>query len=260
MVRAKKHLGQHFLKDQHIARDITQALTGHGGYQKLLEIGPGTGVLTAYLLEQYRSRLWMIELDRESVAHLKKRFPETTPNLIQGDYLQWQPEEIFQGKKYGIIGNFPYRISSQIFFKILQTPQSIPEVVCMLQKEVAQRLASPPGSRKYGILSVLLQAFYKVDYLFEVKAASFHPPPKVDSAVIRLQSLPESLLDCDPELFRSIVKRGFQNRRKTLRNALKAFNLPPEVNRLELLGQRAEQLSVEDYVALTNLISPFWNP
>ncbi len=259
MVRAKKHLGQHFLRDQGVARDITQALTGHGKYHQLLEIGPGTGVLSEYLLERKPLDLWMIELDRESVKYLKKRFPQAAHRIIQGDYLKWQPEEIFRDS-YGIIGNFPYHISSQIFFKVLETPHNIPEIVCMLQKEVAQRLASGPGSRKYGILSVLLQAFYQVEYLFEVSAASFHPPPKVDSAVIRLQSLPKPLLDCDPGLFRRIVKQGFQNRRKTLRNALKAFNLPPEVNQLKVLDKRAEQLSVADYVALTNLISPFWSP
>lgn len=259
MVRAKKYLGQHFLRDKHLARDITRSLTGHGGYKDLLEIGPGTGVMTNYLLADPRFNTWMIEVDPESVEFLKKRFPPAASRIIRGDYLKWDPGEAFE-ETYGIVGNFPYYISSQIFFKILETPDRIPEVVCMLQKEVAQRLSAAPGNRRYGLLSVLLQAFYRVELLFEVGAQSFQPPPKVDSAVIRLQTLYKPQLGCDQQLFRRLVKQGFQNRRKTLRNALKAFNLPPEVRQLELLDNRAEQLSVDDYVSLTNLISPFWSP
>ena len=258
MVRAKKHLGQHFLRDEHIAGEIAASLTGHGNYNRVLEIGPGTGVLTQYLLNNPEFTTWMIELDRDSVKYLKKRFPQASPRIVQGDYLKWSPQQIFK-RPYAVIGNFPYHISSQIFFKILETPEKIPEVVGMLQKEVAVRLCSPPGSRRYGILSVLLQAFYKVEYLFEVGPQFFQPPPKVDSAVIRLQTLHKSELGCDPAHFRAVVKQGFQNRRKTLRNALKPFNLPPDVSELKLLDNRAEQLGVEEYVTLTNLISPFWS-
>ena len=257
MVRPKKHLGQHFLKDQGIAEQIAQSLTGFGGYRQVLEVGPGTGVLTDYLNQSSHWTLWMIDIDSESVRHLTKKFPEAANRLILGDFLKWDASEI--PGPFAIIGNFPYNISSQIFFRILDLQSQIPEVVCMLQKEVAQRLVSGPGSRAYGILSVLLQAYYNPEYLFEVPPESFYPKPKVHSAVVRFQSLGKSHLDCDENLFRTLVKRGFQNRRKTLRNALKAFNLPQEIRALELLDKRAEQLAVEDYVTLTKSITPFWN-
>jgi 16S rRNA (adenine1518-N6/adenine1519-N6)-dimethyltransferase len=257
MVRPKKHLGQHFLKDQSTARRIVHALTGYGGYEHILEIGPGTGVLTRHLIDRSPQTLWMIDLDQESVTFLKHKFPQVSENLIYGDFLSWDASVI--PSPFAIIGNLPYNISSQIFFKILDQQQMIPEVVCMLQKEVAQRLVSGPGSKAYGILSVLLQAYYKMEYLFEVTPDQFHPPPKVDSAVIRLQNLGKPALECNQEVFRKLVKQGFQNRRKTLRNALKPFNLPQEIRALELLDRRAEQLGVEDYVTLTKSITPFWN-
>lgn len=257
MVRPKKHLGQHFLKEQATARRIAHSLTGFGRYQHILEIGPGTGILTNYLIDRPQQTLWMIDLDRESVTYLKQKFPQASTHLIYGDFLTWDTSVI--PGPFAIIGNLPYNISSQIFFKILDTQQKIPEVVCMLQKEVAQRLVSGPGSKTYGILSVLLQAYYKMEYLFEVAPESFHPPPRVDSAVIRLQNLGKSGLECNEDIFRRLVKQGFQNRRKTLRNALKAFNLPQEIRALELLDRRAEQLGVEDYVTLTKSITPFWN-
>jgi 16S rRNA (adenine1518-N6/adenine1519-N6)-dimethyltransferase len=257
MVRPKKHLGQHFLKDQLIASRISHSLTGFGDYKQVLEVGPGTGVLTRYLLQSGQWDLWMIDVDAESIDFLKKRIPLKADRLILGDILKWDESRI-RGL-YAVIGNFPYNISSQIFFKILDYRQSIPEVVCMLQKEVAQRLVSPPGNKAYGILSVFLQAYYKLEYLFDVPPESFHPQPKVDSAVIRLQTLGKSQLECDEVLFRTLVKQGFQNRRKTLRNALKGFNLPQEVRALEVMSQRAEQLSVKDYVTLTKIITPFWN-
>lgn len=259
MVRAKKHLGQHFLKDQDIARKITGALKGSGGYSQVLEIGSGTGVLSQYLLSNKSFQTWMIDIDRESIGYLKKRFPLAADRIIEGDFLSWSPGEVFKDK-FAVIGNFPYHISSQIFFRILDMPQKVPEVVCMLQKEVAQRLAAPPGNKTYGILSVLLQAYYQIEYLFDVPPHLFHPPPKVYSGVIRLQSLEKEHLGCDETIFRKLVKQGFQNRRKTLRNALKAFNLPPEINKLEILNQRAEQLSVEQYVSLTKIITPLWRP
>jgi len=258
MVRPKKHLGQHFLKDQAIAKRIAGSLTGFGDYRQVLEIGPGTGVLTNYLLTNKDWELWMIDVDRESVQYLKTQWPELSPRVLWGDFLKWDGNQFEHS--YAIIGNFPYNISSQIFFKILDHHRSIPEVVCMLQQEVAQRLVSPPGNKSYGILSVFLQAYYRLEYLFEVPPESFYPPPKVNSAVIRLQTLGKSGLNCDEILFRKLVKQAFQNRRKTLRNALKAFNLPPKVRALEVMDSRAEQLTVEDYITLTKTITPIWNP
>jgi 16S rRNA (adenine1518-N6/adenine1519-N6)-dimethyltransferase len=257
VVRPKKHLGQHFLRDQAAADRIARSLTGYGGYRHILEIGPGTGVLTNYLYKDPRWTLWMIDIDRESVRFLKEKFPEVDKRLILGDFLKHDVSAV--PAPFAIIGNFPYNISSQILFRVLGLQGQIPEVVCMLQKEVAQRLVSKPGNRTYGILSVLLQAYYNLEYLFEVEPESFYPKPKVQSAVIRLQTLGKPQLECDENLFRSLVKQGFQNRRKTLRNALKGFNLPQEIRALELLNRRAEQLAVEDYITLTKSITPFWN-
>ncbi|MGI9551563.1 MAG: 16S rRNA (adenine(1518)-N(6)/adenine(1519)-N(6))-dimethyltransferase RsmA [Aurantibacter sp.] len=259
MVRPKKHLGQHFLKDQSIALQIAESLTGFDDYSQVLEIGPGTGVLTNYLQKRSRWNIWMIDIDKESIEHLRNRYPNDHAHIIHDDFLKWDSTELFE-IPFAVIGNFPYNISSQIFFRILELRALVPEVVCMLQKEVAQRLVSPPGNRSYGILSVFLQAFYRLEYLFEVPPESFHPKPKVDSAVIRLQTKGKTRLECNEQIFRTLVKRGFQNRRKTLRNALKAFNLPQEIRDLELLDRRAEQLAVQDYVTLTKTITPFWNP
>lgn len=259
MVRPKKYLGQHFLKDLAVAREIAESLTGFGDYQQVLEIGPGTGVLTRHLLQKSEWNTWMIEVDTESIQYLKEQFPNGSERLILGDFLNWDAGALLP-EPFAVIGNLPYNISSQIFFRILELRQFIPEVVCMIQKEVAQRLVSPPGNRAYGILSVFLQAYYRLEYLFEVSPECFHPKPKVYSAVIRLQTLGKPRLDCDEVIFRALVKRGFQNRRKTLRNALKAFNLPQEIRALNLLDQRAEQLAVDDYVTLTKTITPFWNP
>jgi 16S rRNA (adenine1518-N6/adenine1519-N6)-dimethyltransferase len=258
MVRPKKYLGQHFLTDQAVACKITESLTGFGDYQQVLEIGPGTGVLTRYLLKNPKWSTWMIDLDTESIQYLKRQFPNGSERLIQGDFLNWDARSILSAP-FAVIGNLPYNISSQILFRILELREHIPEVVCMLQREVAQRLVSPPGNRAYGILSVFLQAYYQLEYLFEVPPECFHPKPKVHSAVIRLQTLGNPQLDCDERIFRTLVKRGFQNRRKTLRNALKAFNLPQEIRGLKLLDLRAEQLAVDDYVTLTKTITPFWN-
>ena len=252
-VRPKKHLGQHFLKDLNIAKSIADGLTGHGGYDKVLEIGPGTGVLTQFLL-QNNVETSVIEIDRESVAYLKQHYPQLDGRIIEGDFLKLNMEERFPGK-FGVGGNFPYNISSQIFFKVLDLKQQVPEVVCMIQKEVADRLISPPGNKAYGILSVFLQAYYELEYLFTVPPNVFNPPPKVNSAVIRLKRNEREALDCDEVLFRRVVKAGFQMRRKTLRNALKPINLPEELSGEKVLDQRAETLSVDQYVELTNLIS-----
>ncbi len=252
-VRPKKHLGQHFLKDTAIAERIVNSLTGHRGYRQVLEIGPGTGVLTQFLVqrsEQYA--LTAVEVDTESVAYLKQQYPDLP--VLSEDFLKADLRPHLSGP-YAIIGNFPYNISSQIFFRVLDERQRVPEVVGMLQKEVADRLCAPPGSKTYGILSVLLQAFYTLEYLFTVEPHVFHPPPRVRSAVIRLQRNDTDRLDCDELMFRRVVKQGFQNRRKTLRNALKPLNLSPAVQALPVLNQRAEQLSVGDFVELTQQIS-----
>lgn len=250
MVRAKKHLGQHFLKDQAIAERIAESLTGHGGYDHVLEIGPGTGVLTQFLIPKWQGKLTLVELDRESVAYLKDHFPKKSYNLIEGDFLKLSLP-IIEASPFAVIGNFPYNISSQIFFRVLDLKDKVPEVVGMIQKEVADRLVSPPGNKQYGILSVFLQAYYDLEYLFTVEPHVFIPPPKVRSAVIRLKRNGTEALACDEAMFRRVVKQGFQNRRKTLRNALKPLNLPLSEISDEVLSKRAEQLSVDDFVQLT---------
>ncbi len=250
MVKAKKHLGQHFLTDESIAQDIVRALISLDIKGQILEIGPGTGILTKYLLETHEEKLVLIDLDEESVDYLKKHYPSLKSRTIHDDFIKRDLDYI-SSEHFSIIGNFPYNISSQIFFKILEFRNSVEGVVCMLQYEVAKRLASPPGNKDYGILSVLLQTYYDLEYLFDVEPHVFNPPPKVRSGVIRLRRNGKEL-DCDEMLFKKIVKQGFQNRRKTLRNALKPLNLPTEVNSLEILKRRAETLSVNDFEKLTN--------
>ena len=252
MVRPKKHLGQHFLKDQNIAANIADALTGHNGYKHLLEVGPGTGVLTQFLLEKDYT-VYAIEMDAESVVYLNQNFIQLTDNLIEGDFLKLNLDSITEGKLC-IIGNFPYNISSQIFFKVLEHRNKVPECIGMIQKEVADRIAAPPGSKTYGILSVLLQAYYDIDLLFKVPPGVFHPPPKVDSAVIRLRRNNVDKLDCDEKKFKQVVKAAFNQRRKTLRNALKTFTFATAPDE-HLLTLRAERLSVEDYVHITKCIT-----
>jgi 16S rRNA (adenine1518-N6/adenine1519-N6)-dimethyltransferase len=252
-VRAKKFLGQHFLKDQNIARKIVEALTIDAHNRSVLEIGPGMGVLTQYLVVKNDIELKVIEIDRESVAYLKIHYPQLVPVIIEGDFLRLDLSKVFQGK-FSIIGNFPYNISSQIFFRVLEYRDQVTSVVGMLQKEVADRIAAPHGSKTYGILSVLLQAFYKIDYCFKVPPGVFNPPPKVMSAVIRLSRNDRETLACDEKFFFQVVKQGFNNRRKTLRNALKNLNLAAKVVALPILDKRAEQLSVEDFIALTRII------
>ena len=212
-VRAKKSLGQHFLTDQSIATRIVDALQG----SDVLEVGPGMGVLTQYLLGK---NLKVVEIDKESVAYLEKHYPSLGNGLIEGDFLKMNLSGLFPGQ-FSIIGNFPYNISSQIFFKILEFRDLVPEVVCMIQKEVAERIAEKPGTKIYGILSVFLQAWYDIEFLFTVGPRAFNPPPKVHSAVIRLTRNSRTSLGCDEKLFRSVVKTAFGQRRKTLRNSLK---------------------------------------
>jgi 16S rRNA (adenine1518-N6/adenine1519-N6)-dimethyltransferase len=250
-VRPKKSLGQHFLHDQSVARRIVEALEVEKDKNRVLEIGPGMGVLTKFLMDLEGIDLKVIEIDRDSVAYLKKHYPAL--HVIEGDFLEVDINEMYYGK-FSIIGNFPYNISSQIFFRVLKHRDRVEQLVCMLQKEVADRIAAPPGSKTYGILSVLLQAYYAIDYLFKVAPGVFTPPPKVQSAVIRLRRNDVAALTCDEVLFVQVVKQAFNTRRKTLRNALKNLNLPAEISALKIMDKRAEQLSVAEFVNLTQLI------
>ncbi|MCR5276442.1 MAG: 16S rRNA (adenine(1518)-N(6)/adenine(1519)-N(6))-dimethyltransferase RsmA [Bacteroidales bacterium] len=248
-VRAKKALGQHFLTDRSVAAAIVDAL-GRDGVRDVLEIGPGMGVLTGYLLEREDIDLKLVELDSESVAYLLTHFPGMQGRLFQADYLRLDMHHLFSGP-YRVIGNFPYNISSQIFFKILEDKDRIPEVVCMIQKEVADRIAEGPGTKTYGILSVLLQAWYDIDYVLSVGPGAFAPPPKVRSAVIRLRRNARTALGCDEKLFKTVVKTAFNQRRKTLRNALRPM-MPEGMDTSDPVWDlRAERLGVEDFVALT---------
>lgn len=268
-VRAKKALGQHFLTDQSIAYNITEALItdglysdGEAGPVDVLEVGPGMGVLTKYLLQREDIRLKMVEIDRESVDYLLVHYPQVNGSLIEADFLKMRLENFFKSR-FCVIGNFPYNISSQIFFKILDHKEEIPQVVCMIQKEVAERIAEKPGTKTYGILSVLLQAWYDIEYLFTVGEGAFNPPPKVKSAVIRLVRNSRSSLGCDEALFKSVVKTSFGQRRKTLRNSLKPLitakaereGWSPEdiasFTSKEVFNLRPERLGVEEFISLT---------
>ncbi len=252
IVKPKKALGQHFLKDLDIAARIACTIDSYKGVP-VLEIGPGTGVLTKFLLQNGHD-LKVIELDRESVKYLKENFTELDNKIIEGDFLKLNLEDLFPDK-YCIIGNYPYNISSQIFFKVLEYKDKIPCCSGMIQKEVAERIASKPGKKAYGILSVFLQAFYDIEYLFTVDEHVFDPPPAVKSAVIRMTRNNVSALDCDEVLFRKVVKAGFNQRRKTLRNSLKVLtgNNPFTIAG-SILEKRPEQLSVAEFVELTNLL------
>ena len=251
-VRAKKALGQHFLTNDAIARRIADALVSDGALN-VLEVGCGTGALTKYLLQRSDIRLKGIEIDDESIEYLRENYPALMPNLYAADFLKADLRKIFPEGDFAVIGNFPYNISSQIFFKILDYRESVPQVVGMLQKEVAERLASGPGNKSYGILSVLLQAWYDIEYLFTVGEHEFSPPPKVKSAVIRLSRNSRAELGCDEAMFKKVVKAAFNQRRKTLRNSLRAIGLEvPE----QFAGLRPEQLSVEDFIALTASVCP----
>lgn len=249
-VHAKKFLGQHFLKDENIARQIADSLTATTPH--VLEIGPGMGVLTKYLYNKEGLDFHAIEIDRESVAYLHEHYP--TLHVIEGDFLALDLSTLFS-EPFAVIGNFPYNISSQILFKVFDNRNCIPEVVGMFQKEVAERVAAKPGSKTYGILSVLLSAFYNIEYLFTVHENVFNPPPKVKSAVIRLRRNGVTSLECDETLFVKVVKIGFNQRRKTLRNALKQLSLPLDAVPVQLLSLRAEQLSVNDFITLTKSLS-----
>lgn len=241
------------MKDKNIALRIVDSLVLSKSVNHVVEIGPGTGVLTQYLLTNPDIDLKVVEIDRESVAYLADHYPALKDRIISGDFLELEIEKEFS-KNLIIIGNFPYNISSQIFFRILDHRNQVSQVVCMIQKEVADRIVEKEGSKTYGILSVLLQTFYDIEYLFKVPPGVFFPPPKVMSAVIRLVRNMREKLDCDEVLYRKVVKQAFQTRRKTLRNALKSLNLPASIYMLDMMDKRAEQLSVEQFIFLTKEI------
>ncbi|REE83472.1 16S rRNA (adenine1518-N6/adenine1519-N6)-dimethyltransferase [Lutibacter oceani] len=251
-VRAKKHLGQHFLKDELIAQKIADSLT-EKDYKNVLEIGPGMGVLTKYLLKK-KITTHVIEIDTESVEYLQAHYLNLANRIISKDFLKINLEDYFGKEQVAIIGNFPYNISTQIVFKTLENKHQIPEFSGMFQKEVAERIAEKAGSKKYGILSVLAQAFYKVEYLFTVPPTVFDPPPKVDSGVIRLIRKENYTLPVDEKLFFKVVKTAFQQRRKTLRNSLKTLNLSDSLREDTIFAKRPEQLSVEEFISLTSKI------
>jgi len=251
-VRAKKYLGQHFLKDENIARKIGDTLTLQG-YKNVLEIGPGMGILTKYLIEK-EINLVAMELDRDSVAYLNNRYHHDNLKVLEADFLKFDLSNLFDNESYAITGNFPYNISTQIVFKTLENRFRIPEFTGMFQKEVALRICEKEGSRTYGITSVLVQAFYDAEYLFSVPPSVFKPPPKVESGVLRLIRKEKYTLPCNEQLFFKVVKTSFQQRRKTLRNSLKTFNLSDKLKEDTIFGQRPEQLSVSQFIALTQKI------
>lgn len=251
-VKAKKYLGQHFLKDENIAKKIADTLSLKD-YNSVLEIGPGMGVLTKYLLEK-ETTTYVIEIDSESVEYLQANYLNLAPRIIEKDFLKYDLNEVFKDSQFAIIGNFPYNISTQIVFKVLEMRAQIPEFSGMFQKEVAQRICEKEGSKAYGILSVLTQAFYNAEYLFTVPPSVFNPPPKVDSGVLRLTRKEHLDLPCDEALFFRVVKTAFQQRRKTLRNSLKTFNLSDNLKANAIFDKRPEQLSVDSFIELTHLI------
>ncbi|POS03100.1 16S rRNA (adenine(1518)-N(6)/adenine(1519)-N(6))-dimethyltransferase RsmA [Flavobacterium croceum] len=254
-VKAKKHLGQHFLTDENIAQKIANTLTLNG-YDTVLEIGPGMGVLTKYLLQK-NIDTYVIEIDTESVEYLEAHYFKLHGKIISEDFLKYNLNDVFKNKPLAIVGNFPYNISSQIVFKTLALRNQIPEFSGMFQKEVAERICEKKGSKTYGILSVLVQAFYDAEYLFTVHENVFNPPPKVKSGVLRLIRKENYQLPCNEKLFFNVVKTGFNQRRKTLRNSLKSLNLHQDLKEDTLLNLRPEQLSVEQFIELTQKIEAY---
>lgn len=261
-VQAKKHLGQHFLRDENVAKKIGDTLT-LSKYKNVIEIGPGTGVLTKYILQK-EVNLIAMDLDSESIAYLLSDFKtEHTLSrkstlifeIIEADFLKYDLNKLFTDEQFAITGNFPYNISSQIVFKTLENKERIPEFTGMFQKEVAQRICEKPGSKMYGIVSVLTQAFYKAEYLFTVPPHVFNPPPKVDSGVLRLIRKENYSLPCNEKQFFNVVKTAFGQRRKTLRNSLKSFGISDELKETELFSKRPEQLEVDQFITLTNLLN-----
>ncbi len=251
-VKAKKHLGQHFLTNESIAQNIANALD-YTGYNNTLEIGPGMGVLTKYLLEK-NTTTYVIEIDKESVQYLERHYPKLHGKIIAEDFLKYNINAVFNGEPFAIIGNFPYNISSQIVFKALELRHQIPQFAGMFQKEVAQRICEKQGSKTYGILSVLVQAFYHAEYLFTVSETVFNPPPKVQSGVLKLTRKENYTLPCNEKLLFNIVKTAFNQRRKTLRNSLKTFQLQDNLKENPIFNLRPEQLSVQQFIELTQKI------
>ncbi|RZK39411.1 MAG: 16S rRNA (adenine(1518)-N(6)/adenine(1519)-N(6))-dimethyltransferase RsmA [Pedobacter sp.] len=254
LVKAKKHLGQHFLTDKKIAGRIVDGLIHSDQYNQVLEVGPGMGILSDFLLERKDLETFLIDIDVESIAFLAEKYPQLGDRLISGDFLKLDLTSIFPGK-FAVIGNFPYNISSQILFKILEHKDRVVEMVGMFQKEVAERCASKAGTKDYGILSVLIQAYYDIEYLFTVKPGTFNPPPKVNSGVIRLSRNKVENLPCDEKLFWRVVKAGFNQRRKTLRNALSGTIPKDKMDNHVYFDKRAEQLTVDDFIQLTQHVS-----
>jgi 16S rRNA (adenine1518-N6/adenine1519-N6)-dimethyltransferase len=255
-LRAKKFLGQHFLKNEEIAETIAHSIVGYDSFEKVVEIGPGMGVLTKYLLSYFGNKLFVVELDRDSVPYLQENFPELENRIIEGDFLQFDMQEMFD-KPTAVIGNYPYNISTQILFKIFENHNKVPVFSGMFQKEVAARVASKPGNKEYGILSVLLQAFYNIEYLFTVSELEFDPPPRVKSGVMRMIHKENTSLNCNEIFFKEIIKAAFNQRRKTLRNGLKQIaqrNNKLQVLENEIFNKRAEQLSWEAFVDLSNML------
>lgn len=252
-VKAKKYLGQHFLKDESIAKNIADAMT-YSGYSKTLEIGPGMGVLTKYLIDK-PTDLYAIEIDKESVEYLQIHYLNLADKIIFKDFLRYDVKEVFKDEQFAIIGNFPYNISTQIVFKTLEMRNQIPEFAGMFQKEVAMRICEKKGSKVYGILSVLTQAFYDAEYLFTVPPTVFDPPPKIDSGVLRLTRKENYTLPCDEKLFFQVVKTAFQQRRKTMRNSLKSYAFSDSLKEDVIFDLRPEQLSVEQFVYITQKIT-----
>jgi len=253
-VKPKKHLGQHFLKDETICQRISDAIKPEGRFKQVLEIGPGTGALTKYLLLRSDFETSVIEIDRESVAYLETNFPLLKNRIYSNDFLNTDPVKLMGKEPFAVVGNFPYNISTQILFRVLDFKDQIPEVVGMFQKEVAERIAEGPGSRDYGIISVFLQAYYDIEYLFTVDEHVFYPPPKVKSGVIRMTRNQVKALPCDEQLFKRVVKTAFGQRRKTLRNSLKSFESLKQdffFQNEKFFTRRPETLSVEEFVWLT---------
>jgi 16S rRNA (adenine1518-N6/adenine1519-N6)-dimethyltransferase len=256
-LKAKKFLGQHFLKNEEIAETIAHCINGYSTFEKVLEIGPGMGVLTKYLIPIFGQKLFVVELDRDSVPYLHEHFPELEHRIIEGDFLQMNMLEMFDVAT-AVIGNYPYNISTQILFKVFENHTRVPIFAGMFQKEVAARVASKPGNKEYGILSVLLQAFYDIEYLFTVSELEFDPPPRVKSGVLRMVHKTNNTIDCNEVFFKEIIKAAFNQRRKTLRNGLKQIaqrNNKLSVLENEIFNKRAEQLSWQAFVELTNLLS-----
>lgn len=251
-VNPKKYFGQHFLKNPRTAKRIADSIPADP--PEILEIGPGQGVLTGFLHEIFGNNLRLVEIDRKSIQYLTKEFPDITEDqIIQGDFMKLRADDLFRGE-FQVAGNFPYNISSQILFRVIEFRDRIPVMTGMFQKEVARRIAASPGSKVYGILSVLTQAFYKAEILFSLSENEFIPPPKVKSAVVRLIRYNTYHLECDEKLFFRVVKTGFQQRRKTLRNSLKKLLPTPDTLPGKFSGERPEQLTVEDFVEITQAV------